>query len=725
MTLSRSFLGDYNLIMPDAPVAPPPEPSQARPEGDRDDQVQPALAAPPRPGNTEWVAMGLVMLVTYLVYLPALDNGFVEWDDQVNILNNQNFRGFDWPRIRWMFSSALFGHYQPLTWLTYAVDYTFWGMDPRGYHLTSVLFHVAAAGAFFWVARQLLHSSFRRRAAVGIGLTVSAVLATLLFAIHPLRVESVAWATERRDVVSGLFFVIALGGYLQAVTTVGDRAARRKWFRISLVAYALSLLGKAIGVSLPVILVLIDAYPLRRLGRFGRDWLRPEVRPIWREKLPYLLMAVAAGMTGFLVQLFGQGIGSLDRVPLSPRIAFSFYSSALYLYKTILPVGLSPLYAPSSPFTPITWYFLLSGAVVVLITVAIFLGRRRWPAGPVLWIAYLVILAPVIGILQTGPQMAADRYTYLSCLGWPVLAAAGWLALWQRRTRGGPWQTAFVGASSFAISALVCLAWLTPQQVQAWHDTGSLWTQAVHVHPDNGRAHTALGAWYAQHGDLERALEHHRLGVKHRPERAAGYAQLGLTLTRMGRNEEAIVAYRKAIDINPKASAAHTGLGMVLVTSRDPIKVREGLTYLQKAVELDPQNTYARINLASYYQRTARFSQADAVLREGLKRDPRNPSYSAKLAWLLATCPEPRQRNGPEALTLARQACAGANRPRPVVLDALAAALAENGQFDQAARTAGQAAQLARQAGQSRLAAAIEARISTYQQGRPWRERRR
>jgi len=669
--------------------------------------------------------MVLVILVTYLVYLPALDNGFVEWDDQVNILNNQNYRGFDWPRIRWMFTSALFAHYQPLTWLTYAIDYTFWGMDPRGYHLTSVLFHVAAAGAFFWVARQLLHLSSPRRTAVGIGLTLSAGLAALLFAVHPLRVESVAWVTERRDVVSGFFLLVALGGYLQAVTTSHDQAARRKWLAVSLVAYALSLLGKAIGVSLPVVLVLIDAYPLRRLGRFGRDWIKPAVRHVWMEKLPYLLMAAAAGLTGFLVQFYGSAIGSLDRVPLSPRIAFSFYGAALYLYKTIVPVGLSPLYAPSSPFTPVTWYFLLSGAVVVLITVGVIVGRRRWPAGLVLWLVYLVILAPVIGILQTGPQMAADRYTYLSCLGWAVLAAAGWLVLWERRRRGGHWQTAFVGVSAFAVIAMACLAWLTPRQVRVWHDTGSLWAQAVHAHPDNGRAHTALGAWHAQHGDLELALYHHGLGVKYRPERAAGHAQLGLTLTRLRRNDEAIAAYRKAIDINPKGSAAHTGLGMVLVISRDPIKVREGLAHLQEAVQLDPKNTYARINLASYYQRTGRFSQADIVLRDGLKLDPRNPSYLAKLAWLLATCPDPGLRNGAEALTLARQARAGANRPSPAVLDALAAALAENAQFDQAAHIAGQAAQLARQAGRPKLAAAIEARLSAYQQGRPWRERRR
>jgi len=576
-----------------------------------------------------------VMFITFLVYLPSLKNGFVYWDDHVVLLENPNYRGFDWPRLKWMFTTGFMGHYQPLTWLSYAVDYTLWGMDPWGYHLTSVLLHAATAGGVYWVARFLLGRAVSRGSGEGgIGLDLGAMLAALLFALHPLRVESVAWATERRDLTSGLFFVIALATYLRGVGCPARNPARRTWMRLSLVAYALSLLGKVMGVSLPIILVLLDAYPLRRLTAFPRGWRGPAVRGVWREKWPYFALAGLAAVNAFLVQYHGPAISSLHHVPWIVRLTTASFGTAFYLYKTLVPLSLSPLYAPDSPFNPFAWYFLVSGTVVAGITMAVLLARRGWPAGPALWAAYLVMLVPVVGIVQIGPQIAADRYTYLPCLGWVLLPAAGWMAIWIRRADHWMWKVGLAASSLAGILVLVTLGWLTRRQIAVWRDTEALWNQAIRVHPHNGMAHSALANWLDRQGRLTEAMHYHRLGIRYRPELAEGYSDMGVTLAKLGRRTEALEAFRQALRINPRSPGAHNGLGVILTASNDPVEVREGVEHFREALQTRPTYTTARINLAGHYLRTGEYARAVAILEEGLRLSPFDASLADHLARL-------------------------------------------------------------------------------------------
>jgi len=667
--------------------------------------------------------MAGVMAVTFLAFLPVLDNGFVFWDDHVVLLQNFNYRGFEWDRIAWMFTTRLMCHFQPLTWFTYAVDYALWGMAPWGYHLTSLLFHVATAGAFFWVARRLLHVAIGRdTSGAGIGLTVAAGLAALLFAVHPLRVESVAWATERRDVTSGLFFMLTLGAYLRASSLTGR--AKRTWLAISLVAYVLSLMGKSIGMTLPVVLVVLDAYPLGRLGRFGRGWLAPAVRAVWWEKLPYLAIAIAAAVTAFLGQYHSAAIATIKGVPLVARLPIAFYGTTFYVYKTLVPLGLSPLYLLDPPRYPPVWHFWVCAAAIVLVTVGVVVGARRWPAGAASWIVYLVILAPVAGLIQIGPQIAADRYTYLSCVGWAVLVAGGWLTVWHRRTGGSAWKVALVVTSLMFLSAVGALVWLTQRQVRVWQDTETLWGQALCVQPENAIAHTSLANWLDEQGRLIEALSHHDRSAKLRPNEAGVHSDRGNTLLKLRRQTEAEAAFRKAIEKNPRCLGAHNGLGRILTASRTPSRVKEGIQHFREALRINAAYVPARINLSVHFMRRRRFARAQKILEEGLRVDPRSAPLSAKLAWLLATCPAPGIRNGQEALTLAHQANVATAYSHPVMLDVLAAALAETGQFDRAVQTARQAVRLARQGHHHELAAAIETRASAYGAGRAWREPR-
>ncbi len=683
----------------------------------------PPPASPPPARWLAWVMMVAVMAVTCLVFLPTLGNGFVYWDDHLVLLQNYDYRGFDWDRIRWMFTTRLMCHFQPLTWLTYALDYTLWGMEPWGYHLTSLLFHVATAGTFFWVARHLLYRAMGPwGSGAGVALAVAAGLATLVFSIHPLRVESVAWATERRDVTSGLFMMIALAAYLRASSRPAP--ARYRWLAASLTAYGLSLMGKAMGMTLPLVLVALDAYPLRRLGPIGRDWFAQSNRGVWLEKLPYLAIAVAAAANAFLGQYHGGTMAAVDRFPLVARVAITFYGIAFYVYKTLLPVRLSPLYAAPYPFNPWAWYFPLSVVVVGGISVAVVLGARRWPGGLVLWLIYLIVISPVVGLVQIGPQIAADRYTYLACLGWAVLAGAGWTAAWQRRSASPQWRMAFVAASVAAPMTLMALGWLTRNQVHVWKDTETLWRQVLRVEPNNGKAHNSLANWFYRQGRAAEAVERHKIGIRCDPTRPGAYNDMAAALVRLGRTDEAMDAYRQSIEINPRRPEGYAGLGMLLIKSRDPAEVKEGLECLRTSLEIRPTLSLPRICLANHHVQTKQYSRAAAELREGLKLTPRDPMLAARAAWLLATCPDDAVRNGAEALTWARRAVDSADEPDPVILEGLAAALAETGQFDQAVQVARQATALARQQGRKHLAAGIDGRARLYASRRPYRMRR-
>src|SRR5262245_51984023 len=232
---------------------------------------------------------GLVAVITFIVFSPALRNGFVNWDDLGTLVENQNFRGFTWSHLRWMFTTFHLGHYQPLSWLTFSLDYLLWGMNAFGYHLTNILLHSANAVLFYFVTLRLLAIAAPISSAVVLNMAVG--FSALVFAIHPLRVESVAWATERRDVLSGFFLLLTVFTYLKAVGAEMRPSSRRGWMGVSALFYVLSLFSKASGMTLPLVLLVLDVYPLRRLGGGVGKWFGPDARRVWLEKLPFFIAA--------------------------------------------------------------------------------------------------------------------------------------------------------------------------------------------------------------------------------------------------------------------------------------------------------------------------------------------------------------------------------------------------------------------------------------------------
>jgi len=403
-------------------------------------------------------------------------------------------------------------------------------MNPVGYHLTSLLLHAANAVVFFFIARRLLTLALPSPSERGHALAVSAAFAALVFAIHPLRVESVAWATERRDVLSGLFYLSAVLAYLRAC----DREERgRGWYWGAVALFAGALLSKSMAVNLPVVLMILDVYPLRRLGGSIGWWSKP-ARRIYVEKIPFVLLAAVASAIAVMAQFSIHAALPLAQLSVPGRLAVSAYGLSFYLGKMIVPVNLSPLYELPRTVSPWAMPFILSFGLAVAITAIVLSLRRRMLGLPAAWLAYLVVLLPVLGIFQSGPQIAADRYTYLAGLGWAILAGAGLLSSWSRL------PFLLIGLVVFIPVGLGTLTW---NQVHVWHDSKTLWAHALAIDPNSSVAHYNLGGALGQQGKLADAIHHYQRALQITLGDADAQTNWGGALAQQGKLAEAAEHY--------------------------------------------------------------------------------------------------------------------------------------------------------------------------------------
>jgi len=449
-------------------------------------------------------------MVPLVVLAPALWNDFV-WDDYFNIVSNANYRGLGPEQLRWMFTNTLLSHWIPVTWLTFALDYLVWGMHPAGYHLTNLLLHAANAWLVALIAWRLII------VAAPAGGPTSAVLgatvASLFFSIHPLRAESVAWVTERRDVLSGLFFLIAVLAYLRAHEPDRDRPGR--WLTISVAAFQLGVLAKSIVVTLPAILIILDLFPLRRLDTRPHQWLRAANRRVLLEKLPFLPLAAFGSFVATSV------IGRANEfTPLSlvERLTISAHSFWFYAWKTLLPLGLSPLYELPTVVDPHDGRFVIAILGIAGLTVLVVALARRWPGGLAAWLAYLVLIVPVSGMAHTGVQLVADRYSYLSCLPWAILFGGSVCATMRAYAAGALSARWFRVVLTVAAVWLVTLAVLSARQVQVWRDSETLWTHATSLDPACFVCQHNVGAALVQRGATPEGILHLERAVALRPD---------------------------------------------------------------------------------------------------------------------------------------------------------------------------------------------------------------
>lgn len=576
----------------------------------------------------------MVAAVTFLTFWPTLWNGFVEWDDSINLVDNQKYRGLGWAQLRWMFTSLLMGHYIPVTWLSFGLDYAVWGMKPFGYHLTNNLLHTASAVVFYFLARRLLREATGWPAAA---LRAAAAGAALVFAVHPLRAESVAWATERRDVLSGLFFLLAILAYLRALDVDG----RRHRWRLAEAAgcYALAVFAKAIVMTLPLVLVLLDVYPLRRVAVVARPWRDAAWRRCLVEKVPFAALGLAGAAAQYYAVSVNAFVTPLDAHPWTARVGMTFYSLWFYFQKTVLPLGFSPLYELPAKVNPLEGAFLGSAVGVVLLSALAVAVRRRWPALLAVWAYYVIVLGPVTGIVHSGHQLTHDRYSYLSCLGWALLAGGG-AGMVARAWASGAVRARVAGmAGAVAGLGLLGLATLTWYQVQIWKDTETLWYFAVDATPDCGICHNNLGVYLTNKGFPQAGLMHLQRSLVLRPDHIGTHGNIGVALANMNRPAEAVPHYEKVLAKYPKKVDVRANLGGTLVRLG---RIDEALAHLQEAAKLSPNHYPVAANFALALSHVGRHAEAIPHFRRAIEARPQEPfpHYGLAQAYLAVGQPD-------------------------------------------------------------------------------------
>jgi tetratricopeptide (TPR) repeat protein len=681
----------------------------------------------------------LVFVLTVLAFAPSLRNELVNWDDRQNLVQNQAYQGLTLDHLDWMFGTSFGGHYQPLTWLSFALDHHWWGVNAAGFHLTNLLLHAAMAAGVFFLALRLLRGGPDH--SIDHAILLGAIAATLLFAVHPLRVESVAWATERRDVLSGMWLVLTVICYVRAADSKRP-GSYGGWLALSLLFYALSLLSKAAGLTLPFVLLLLDVFPLRR-----RRWRR-----VLTEKGLFLAPAVVFGLLALWAQGESGAMRSLAEHPVSLRIGQAFYGLVFYPVKTLWPTGLAPLYEQRPDATALDAANLASACVVVVLTLMLWRLRRRRPALLTAWAAYILLLSPVLGLAQSGPQVVADRYSYLSCIPWTLVLGAGVVSWWRHGTRRRRTMIAVTG-----MALVVLLAFLTRSQIRIWHNSRTLWTatiqrgasdgiaranlavvlneagefeaacqeagRALETLPGNRSAHRALGRCSLELNELAEAEEHYAVALEIAAHvgktDTATLASLAVVKTRLGKHAQAERLYRECVAVEPDIPEWHFNIAGFLASRG---RSAEAMASFAEGLRLDPTRSEPRFRLAVLQLASGSPVAAKATLETGLVFTPQDARLGAKLAWILATCRDDGLRDGTRALDLARTAIEETATPDAAAFEALAAALAENGDFTGAVKTL--ESLLAERSPELPVSMKVrlEEQVERYRQGQPTRE---
>jgi Flp pilus assembly protein TadD len=554
-----------------------------------------------------WWLPVLAAALSFLTFLPALEAEFVNWDDAVSFLTNSGYRGLGAAQLRWMLTTTLLGHWSPLTWVTWSLNYVVGGLDPFGYHLGNLLLHSANVAVLWLVARRLLATGAggsMTSAAIASGATV----ATLVWGLHPLRAEAVAWASARRDLLCGLFYLLAVLAYLRGAAQ-GGAITRREWV-LSVMAFTAALSSKAIAMTLPLTLLLLDVYPLRRLGLGW--WV------LVREKSPYVMLAAATGAVAFVARQESGNITAYGHYGASARSMLAAYTFWFYPWKFVWPAGLSPMHELPQRVDLGEGRFIGPLLAVIAVSTALVVFRRRWPAGLAAWVQSAIVLGPISGVVHSGNQLAADRYAYLSGLGFAVLVGAimVWALRHVARSSAQAWIRPLAWAS--AVLVVVALGITARSQTMIWKRSESLWRRAVEVDPTCSLCESNLGSVVARPGRFPEAEEHVRRAIALRPDRPGPHENLGGIMLAQGRYHEAEEHFRRAATLHPDRAASRNALGVALAyQGRD----NEAEAEFRQAMRLSPRLVDAPANLGVLYVRRGRYEEAIPPLRRALAFD--------------------------------------------------------------------------------------------------------
>ena len=645
------------------------------------------MVSPPGRRTVAVVALALVAIV-WVVYGQTLKHDFVNFDDEVYVYQNPKVAaGLIGDAVVWAFTHAHARNWHPLTTLSHMLDAQLFGLSAGGHHFTNVLLHSAAAALLFIVIRQMTRAFWASAFVAG------------LFAVHPLHVESVAWVAERKDVLSALFFAITLGLYVRY-------ARQSRGYAWVIVAFAFGLMSKPMLVTTPVVLLLLDYWPLRRAA-LGRR--------LFTEKLPLFALSVASCAATLIAQ--SGGPGGIAALPFSWRLKNALVTPFVYIAQMLWPVDLAPFYPFRANGPPLT-VAIAAAAVLVVATIAAFAFRERRPWLIVGWCWYLVMLTPVIGIVPIGLQSHADRYTYLPQLG--LYIALVWSVT--------PLTSSRVLLASGATAVLVVLAALAIHQTRFWANSRTLWARAAAVTQDNEVAENNLGMLDADEGKLDSAIQHYQRAID--IQRARGAARYDLTvalaennlataLARKGDTDDAVTHYARAVQLRPDYADAFYNLGTLLLEQR---KVGQAIDAFRAAIQTRSDDAAAHASLGDALHANGNDREALAEYETAIKLAPDAGWAIYSLAWLLATSSEQDVRDGERAAQIAQRGLHLRDAESPAMFRALAAAYATQGRFEQAAEVARRALQLAMARHDGLSAQKLEGDLQLYGERVPLRD---
>jgi hypothetical protein len=505
-----------------------------------------ATRAPP--AHRDGATVAVVVAITALAFLSAVGGDFLSWDDDVNFTNNQSFRGLGWAQIAWASTTFHLGVYQPLAWLALELQFVVGGASPFVYHLTSWLLHALNAALVYRLCAALVargsDAPEPRRT------SRAAAAAALLWALHPLRVEAVAWASCQPYLLATSFALLATLAHLRAAD--GPDAGRsRRWWLASIGLYAAAVASKAEAIMLPLCWLVLDVYPLRRLGGEAGWWRGAGVRRVWAEKLPLLAIAVGASIAAVAARAHEHHLVGLETTGIGPRLAHAAAAVWLYVGKTLAPWTLSPYY-PRPPdlarglAAPV---YAVGAAAAIAVTVVVVRMVRRLPALAAAWIAYLLFLLPHAGLVRIGSQLGSDRYTYLSSIAFAA-AVAGGLA-WLARVATPARRQAVAAAVAGAVLALGVLA---VRQTDVWDDTESLWSHAYErTGAVSGHVANNWGAVLISQKRYAEAVEVLSRAVELSPRNGKAFHNLGIALTATGADTAAAAAFAEETRLRTQA----------------------------------------------------------------------------------------------------------------------------------------------------------------------------
>lgn len=669
----------------------------------------------------------MLIVMTLLAYWPVLSCKFINFDDPTYVTENPRvLEGLTLAGWRWAWTTFDASNWHPVTWLSLQLDAELYGKNPAGFHATNLVLHAANVLLLFGWLRLLTHSQ-------QIALAVAAI-----FAVHPLHVESVAWVSERKDVLSSFFGLASLWSYTAYV-----RSSRRSFYLLSCAAYCFSLLAKPMWVTLPMQFLLIDLWPLKRRAA------NPQIQSIgWTklilEKVPFALLTILSCLVTLRAQQLA--LKPWEVVPLETRVGTAVVAYAVYLWKTIYPLSLGLFYPyPASGFGWLS--VLLSGLLLIVISVLCVLRVRRNPGLLIGWCWYLGTLVPVIGIVQVGEQAYADRYAYLPHIG------LFWALVSEFSSLGSRFQVPIrlrcVGWGFVIVSCVL----ITRVQCTYWKNSETIWRHTLAVAPNNVVAHNNLGTALTRQGNVKGAIEEFQRAVRLRPDLAQSQFNLGNALQSLGQTELAETHLRTAVELGPTHARAQQALGITLAMRGENTEAIEHLliavqglpddagawqnlasaqlamddflgaiTACKRITELQPDRAQGWILLGSAEFESGQIDAAKKHYARSLSIESRWPEAMNNTAWTLATHPSEKTRNGQRSLQLAKRICQATDEAEPQFLETLAAAYAKLNKFDDAISTQQRALSLYASLRLQQHSDSANARLKLYRDHVPFRQ---